>query len=57
LQPQNDPDGTQPLTRAELHRLTLFKWRYALESYGFADREVDRLLFLAWLHATSRTSW
>lgn len=42
------------MTRAELHRLTLFKWRYALESFGFSDWEVDQLVFLTWLHATRR---
>jgi hypothetical protein len=42
------------LSRAELHRLTLFKWRYTLESYGFSDWQVDNLVFLTWLHATRR---
>jgi hypothetical protein len=48
------PERAEPLSKAELHRLTLFKWRYTLESYGFSDREVDQLLFLTWLHATRR---
>jgi hypothetical protein len=42
------------LGRAELHRLTLFKWRYTLESLGFGPREVEDLLFLTWLRATAR---
>ena len=50
-----DHEQTGPLTTAELHRLTLFKWRYTLESYGFSDSEVDQLLFLTWLHATRRS--
>jgi hypothetical protein len=49
-----ESEHTEPLSTAELHRLTLFKWRYTLESYGFSDYEVDQLLFLPWLHATRR---
>jgi hypothetical protein len=47
-------EQAEQLTPAELHRLTLFKWRYTLESYGFSDWEVDQLVFLTWLHATRR---
>ena len=43
-----------PLSRRELHRLTLFKWRYTLESLGFAAWQVEELMFLAWLRATAR---
>jgi hypothetical protein len=49
-----ESDRAESLSAAELHRLTLFKWRYTLESYGFSDWQVDQLLFLTWLHATRR---
>ncbi len=42
------------LSPLELHRLTLYKWRYALEAFGFAPAEVRRLLFVKWLHVTQR---
>ena len=44
----------QPLTTEELYRLTLYKWRYSLEAFGFGDYEVSNLLFLKWLHCTRR---
>ena len=44
------------LSPEELHCLTLFKWRYALESLGFNRCEAERLMFVAWLRATSRIS-
>jgi hypothetical protein len=47
-------DGQQPLSRSELHQLTLFKWRYSLEALGFAPYQVDQLMFLTWLRATQR---
>jgi hypothetical protein len=50
-----DREQNGPLSTTELHRLTLFKWRYTLESYGFSDWEVDQLLFLTWLHTTRRS--
>jgi len=31
--------------------LTLYKWRYALESSGFTARQVGQLIFLKWLYA------
>jgi hypothetical protein len=43
-----------PLTEHELHQLTLYKWRYSLEAYGFNAYEVRELVFLKWLHATER---
>jgi hypothetical protein len=53
-----EPDG-QPkdgacspertLSATELHRLTLYKWRYALEALGFASDQVRSLMFLKWL--------
>lgn len=39
------------LTSQDVRRLTLFKWRYSLESAGFSTREAKRLLFLKWLNA------
>jgi hypothetical protein len=55
----SQPDGrehadTHGLTQTELHRLTLFKWRYSLKSLGFTPREVSKLMFLTWLHASAR---
>jgi hypothetical protein len=43
-----------PLTRAELYQLTLYKWRYSLEAYGFEASEVRELMFLKWLYASRR---
>ena len=40
-----------PLTGEDVHRLTVYKWRYALESSGFSTRQVGHLLFLKWLYA------
>ena len=42
------------LSTTDLYQLTLFKWRYTLESLGFAAHEVEQLLFLTWLRATAR---
>jgi hypothetical protein len=42
------------LTPAELYQLTLYKWRYSLEAYGFEAHEVRELMFLKWLHASQR---
>ena len=42
------------LTPAELYQLTLYKWRYSLEAYGFDAHEVRELMFLKWLHASRR---
>jgi len=39
------------LTAQDVRRLTLFKWRYSLESAGFSSGQAERLLFLKWLHA------
>jgi hypothetical protein len=39
------------LTAQDVRRLTLFKWRYSLESAGFSSRQASHLLFLKWLHA------
>jgi hypothetical protein len=49
-----DREQAEHLSPAELHRLTLFKWRYTLESFGFSEWQVDQLVFLTWLHATRR---
>jgi hypothetical protein len=43
-----------PLSAAELYQLTLYKWRYSLEAYGFDQYEVRDLMFLKWLHASRR---
>ena len=45
---------TSPLSSAELYQLTLYKWRYSLEAYGFEQHEVKDLMFMKWLHATRR---
>ena len=39
------------LTAQDVRRLTLFNWRYSLESAGFSSHQAERLLFLKWLHA------
>jgi hypothetical protein len=39
------------LTAQDVRRLTLFKWRYSLESAGFTSQQAAQLLFLKWLHA------
>ena len=43
-----------PLSAAELYQLTLYKWRYSLEAYGFDQDQVRELMFLKWLHASHR---
>ncbi len=43
-----------PLSAAELYQLTLYKWRYSLEAYGFDHEEVRELMFLKWLYASRR---
>lgn len=43
------------LTAQDVRRLTLFKWRYSLESAGFTPRQAAHLLFLKWLHTRRRT--
>jgi hypothetical protein len=42
------------LSSNELYQLTLYKWRYSLEAYGFETHEVKDLMFMKWLHATRR---
>ena len=42
------------LSSNELYQLTLYKWRYSLEAYGFEAHEVKDLMFMKWLHATRR---
>ena len=52
--PANDPRHAAtrpPLTPEDLRRLTLYKWRYSLESSGFTPDQVGHLLFLKWLYA------
>jgi hypothetical protein len=45
---------SSPLSANELYQLTLYKWRYSLEAYGFEQDEVRELMFLKWLHASRR---
>jgi hypothetical protein len=42
------------LTAQDVRRLTLFKWRYSLESAGFTSRQAAHVLFLKWLYARRR---
>jgi hypothetical protein len=42
------------LSARELYQLTLYKWRYSLEAFGFDMHEVRDLMFLKWLHASRR---
>ena len=52
--PATDPSRATPrppLTPEDLRRLTLYKWRYSLESSGFSSDQVGHLLFLKWLYA------
>jgi hypothetical protein len=43
---------TSPLSAAELYQLTLYKWRYSLEAYGFDAGTVRELMFLKWLYSS-----
>jgi hypothetical protein len=45
---------TNPLSAHEMYLLTLYKWRYSLEAYGFNQEEVRDLMFLKWLYASRR---
>jgi hypothetical protein len=47
-------DAPNPLSAHELYQLTLYKWRYSLEAYGFNHDEVRQLMFLKWLYASRR---
>ena len=52
--PARGPDQPRPpLTTEDLRRLTLYKWRYSLESVGFTGQQVSHLLFMKWLYATN----
>ena len=42
------------LSATELYQLTLYKWRYSLEAFGFDDEEVRNLMFMKWLYASRR---
>ena len=44
------------LSARELYQLTLYKWRYSLEAFGFDPREVRELMFLKWLYASRRVT-
>lgn len=43
-----------PLSPAELYQLTLYKWRYSLEAFGFDPQQVRELMFVKWLHISRR---
>ncbi len=45
---------TEPLTKQEMHRLTLFKWRYQLTAAGFTPAQAARLSFWRWSWLTGR---
>jgi hypothetical protein len=45
---------SSPLSPDELYQLTLYKWRYSLEAYGFGPEEVRSLMFMKWLYASHR---
>jgi len=55
-EPLSAPSGVEdnPLSADELYQLTLYKWRYSLEAFGFQAHEVRDLMFLKWLHASRR---
>jgi hypothetical protein len=58
-EPQSTPASTSflegsPLSADELYQLTLYKWRYSLEAYGFEPEEVRVLMFMKWLYASHR---
>ena len=42
------------LSADELYQLTLYKWRYSLEAFGFAPEQVRELMFVKWLYASHR---
>ena len=48
------PVAGSHLSAGELYQLTLYKWRYSLEAYGFDPYEVRELMFLKWLYASKR---
>jgi hypothetical protein len=39
------------LKAQDVRRLTLFKWKYSLESAGFSSHAAEQLLFLKWMNA------
>lgn len=43
-----------PLSEDELYQLTLYKWRYSLEAFGFEPQQVRQLMFMKWLYASHR---
>jgi hypothetical protein len=46
------PAQVGPLSANDVWRLTLFKWRYSLESHGFTTEQARQLLFLKWLYGS-----
>jgi hypothetical protein len=53
-EPAADELEITALNELELHQLTLYKWRYSFEAYGFQPGQVRKLMFVKWLHATQR---
>lgn len=47
----HSPVAPAHLSAEDVWHLTLYKWRYSLESHGFAPEQVRRLLFLKWLYS------
>ena len=48
--------GADTLSAADVQRLVLFKWRYALAAGGFDRPSGDRLMFLRWLRQRHPTA-
>ncbi len=44
------PASVGALSAQDVWRLTLYKWRYSLESHGFTTEQARQLLFLKWLY-------
>ena len=53
VEPASEAEAESALTSQDVWRLTLYKWRYSLESHGFSTEQARRLLFLRWLYARS----
>jgi hypothetical protein len=48
--------STPTLSAQDVRRLTLWKWRYSLESAGFTTEQAEHLLFLKWQHDKRRSA-
>ena len=47
-----DSPAASPLSATEQYQLTLYKWRYSLEAFGFDSGEVRDLMFMKWLYSS-----